>query len=70
MYVFADFYLDVFCQGDLSCQHGKIVYVYHVPNLSFILLFVASLTQTCKIVEFWLDLVQCLEFEKREVYYH
>jgi len=29
--------------------------VYHVPNLSVNLLFVAQLTQTCKIVEFWLN---------------
>jgi hypothetical protein len=55
IYVVDDFSLDVVGQGDVSCRHGKIVDVYHVPNLSANLLFVAQLTQTGNIVEFWSD---------------
>jgi hypothetical protein len=50
-----DFVLDVVGQRDVACQHGNIVDVYHVQNFSSNLLFVAQLTQTCKIVEFWID---------------
>jgi hypothetical protein len=55
IYVVDDFSLDVVGQGDVACRHGKIVDVYHVPNLSANLLFVSQLTQTGKIVEFWPD---------------
>jgi hypothetical protein len=55
IYVVDDFSLDIVGQGDVSCRHGKIVDVYHVPNLSANMLFVSQLTQTGKIVEFWPD---------------
>jgi hypothetical protein len=55
IYVVDDFSLDVVGQGDVACRHGKIVNVYHVPNISSNLLYVAQLTQTGKIVEFWTD---------------
>jgi hypothetical protein len=55
IYVAHDFSLDVACQGDVSCQHGNIVDIYHVPNLSSNLLFVTQLTQIGEIVEFWPD---------------
>jgi hypothetical protein len=38
---FDDFALDVVDQGDVTCQHGKIVDVYHVPKLSGNMFFVA-----------------------------
>jgi hypothetical protein len=55
IYFANDFSLDVVGQGDVSCQHEKIVDIYHVPNLNANLLFVSQLTQTGEIVEFWLD---------------
>jgi hypothetical protein len=59
IYVVDDFSLDVVGQGDVTCRHGKIVDIYHVPNLSANLLFVSQLTQKGKIVEFWPDQVLC-----------
>jgi hypothetical protein len=50
IYVAHDFSLDVACQGDVSCQHGNIVDIFHVPNLSSNLLFVTQLTQIGEIV--------------------
>jgi hypothetical protein len=55
IYVFDGFTLDIVGQGDVSYQHGRIVVIYHVPNLSANLLYVAQLTHTCKIVLFWPD---------------
>jgi hypothetical protein len=44
IHVADDFALDVASQGVVACRHGKIVDVYHVPNLSANLLSVAQLT--------------------------
>jgi hypothetical protein len=55
IYVVDDFSLDIVGQGDVSCRHGRIVDVYHVPNLSANLLLVSQLTQIGNIVEFWPD---------------
>jgi hypothetical protein len=56
IYVVDDFAMDVVGQGDVACQHGIIVGIYHVPNVNAnTLLCVAQLTQTGKIVEFWPD---------------
>jgi hypothetical protein len=55
IYFAHDFALDVVGQGDVACRHGKIVDVYHVPNISSNLLYIAQLTQTNNIVEFWSD---------------
>ena len=46
IYVADDFALDVAGQGDVSCRHGKIVDVYHVPNLIANLMFVSQLAHT------------------------
>jgi hypothetical protein len=64
IYVVDDFSLDVVGQGDVACRHGKIVDVYHVPNLSANLLFVSQLTQTGKIVEFWPDRFYVCDLKK------
>jgi hypothetical protein len=53
IYVVDDFALDVASQDDVTRQHGKIVDIYHLANLSDNLFYVAQLTQTCKVVEFW-----------------
>ena len=55
IYVADDFDLDVAGHGDVACGHGIFLDIYHVPNLSANLLFVAQLIHTCNIVEFWLD---------------
>jgi hypothetical protein len=55
IYVVDDFTLDIVGHGDVPCRHGKIVDIYHVPNLSENLLLVSQLTQTSNIVEFWPD---------------
>jgi hypothetical protein len=34
IYVVDDFSLDVAGMGDATCQHGKIVDIYHVQNIS------------------------------------
>ena len=34
IYVDDDFALDITANGDIPCQHGWIVDVYHVPSLS------------------------------------
>jgi hypothetical protein len=52
IYVVDDFSLDLVGHGDVTYQHGKIFYVYHVPNLSATLFSIAQLIPTCKIVEF------------------
>jgi hypothetical protein len=39
IYVVDEFSLDIVGHGDVPCRHGKIVDVYHVPNLSTNLLF-------------------------------
>jgi hypothetical protein len=44
IYVVDDFSLNIVGQGDVSCRHGRIVNVYHVPNLSANM-FVSQLTQ-------------------------
>lgn len=36
IYAADDFALDVAGQGDVAFWHGKIVDVYHVPNLLFV----------------------------------
>jgi len=46
IYVVDDFSLDVVGQGDIACGNGKIVNVYHVPNLSANMFFVDQLTRT------------------------
>jgi hypothetical protein len=50
IYVANDLFLDVVGQGDVSCQHGKIVDIHHVPNMSVNLLYVSQSTKTGKIV--------------------
>ena len=50
IYVVDDLSLDVVGQGDVSCQHGKIVDIHHVPKLSVNLLYVSHSTKTGKIV--------------------
>ena len=40
IYVANYFTLDVVGQGDVSCQCGRIVNLYHVPNLNEIFLYV------------------------------
>ena len=45
--------LDIIGRGDIPCQHGRVVDVYHVPSLNVNLLLVSKLTQTSKIVEFY-----------------
>ena len=55
IYVDDGFALDIIGHGDINCQHGQIVDVYHVPNLSVYLLFISQVTKACKIVKFWLD---------------
>ena len=52
IYVSNNFALNIVGQDDISCQHGQIVDVYHVPSLSANILFISQLTQTGKIVEF------------------
>jgi hypothetical protein len=64
IYVVDDFSLDVVGQVIVSCQHGKIDDVYHVPNPSSNLLFVTQLTHTGKIVEFWLDQFYVCDLKK------
>jgi hypothetical protein len=44
IYVINDFYLKIVGCGDIPCQHGKIVHVYHVSNLSSNLVLVSQLT--------------------------
>jgi len=53
IYVVDDFSLDVVGQGDVTYRHGKIVNIYHVPNLIANLLSIDQLTQKDNIVEFW-----------------
>jgi hypothetical protein len=53
IYITRDFALDFVSQGDVIYQNGKIVNIYHVSNLSTNLFFIAQLTQTSKIVEFY-----------------
>jgi hypothetical protein len=55
IYVIDDFSLDVVGQGVVSCRHGKIVNIYHVPNISSNLLSIAQLTQTGNIMDFCTD---------------
>ena len=50
-----DFALDIVRHGDVPCQHGKSLNVYHVPSLSTNILLVSQLTHTRKIIEFWLN---------------
>jgi hypothetical protein len=53
IYVIDDFSLNIFGHGDVSYRHGRIYDIYHVPNISFNMLYVSQLTKTSKIVEFW-----------------
>lgn len=49
------FALNITRHDDVSCQHVQIVGRFHVPSLSTNLSTVFQLTQTGKIVEFWLN---------------
>lgn len=53
IYVEDDFALDTIGHGDVSCRHGQIIDMFHVPSLSANLLSISQLAQTSKIVEFW-----------------
>jgi hypothetical protein len=44
IYVSDDFPLDIVSRSDVPYRHGKIVDVYHVPNLSANLLSISQLT--------------------------
>ena len=44
IYVVDDFSLDIVGRGDIPCQWGWIVVVYHVPNLNVNFLSVSQLT--------------------------
>ena len=44
IYVENDFSLEIPGHSDVTCQHGWIVDVYHVPSLSANLLLVSQLT--------------------------
>lgn len=44
IYVADNFGFYITGHGDVSCQHGRIVDVYHVPHLSAKFLFVCQLT--------------------------
>lgn len=44
IYVADDFSLYIIGHGDIPCQHGQIINMYHVPNLNANLLLVSQLT--------------------------
>jgi len=44
IYVAEDFSVDIVSQGDVTCRHGRIVDIYHVPKFSVNLLLASQLT--------------------------
>jgi hypothetical protein len=64
IYVIDDFSLDVVGQVDVSCRHGKIVDIHHVPNISANMFYVSQSTQKGKIMEFWSDWLHVLDLKK------
>lgn len=55
IYVENNFSLHIVDHGDVTCRHGWIVNVFHVPSLRKNLFLVSQLTHIDKIVELWID---------------
>lgn len=55
IYVDDDSVLNIIGHGDVSCQWGQIIDVFHVPYLRENLLLASQLTETGNIVELWID---------------
>ena len=53
IYVAHDFALNINGHGDVTCQCGWIVDMFHVPSLCTNLVSVSQLTQTSKTIEFY-----------------
>jgi hypothetical protein len=53
IYVIDDFSLNISGHGDVFYRHGRIYDIYHVPNISFNMLYVSQLTKRSQIMEFW-----------------
>lgn len=66
IYVVGDFGIDIVGYGDVTCWRGWIADVFHVPCLNKNLLLVSQLTQTGKIVEFWLDHIFIKDMKKNK----
>lgn len=55
IFVANNFALDIVDHGDVTCQYGCLVNMFHVPNISDNLLLISQLTQTRKIFKLWSD---------------